>query len=610
MSVAMSVPLSFRRSANPRRRLLAILLAAGTAAILAGAPAHDLRAEASAFLRANAGGGVEWLPWGEVAFERAKREQKPVYLNIGVFTSGLSAAMARQSFANADTAAFLNANFVCVLVDREEQPGVAALYYNYIRTVKQLDGWPLNIWLTPELKPYEGANYLPPSEEWGKTSFIKIARQAKDAWTTDAAGCRARANEAVAQLAAPTPALPSGGAPAEKIKHALADATTGWQGRRDAAHGGFGESPKNPEPELLRFLLRQAPADREAALLALRAMAGSALRDPLDGGFFRYAADDAWHVPYPQKTLADQARIALAYLDAAQAAADPAFPAAARGALDFALTHLALPDGTFAAAEDATAEEFTEYYAWTAAEIDTVLGADAAAFKSAHGIEATGNVPADFDATGRLKGKNLLRAALPDTATDAAAATRLRAVREKRVSPPRDDRATTAAHGLLLAALARAGQQLNEPRYRDAAVRTLAAIRQQLMLSPGGDLRHLRGSPAPATPADYAALALGCRELGKIPKQAEAEALAARLLARAGELYFDPTHGVYFAVPATLPAGIVARPPAFGDAPSAESLALLAGAPADEEGALTAGLVAVLENEASAPGDALLALGR
>ena len=278
--------------------------------------------------------------------------------------------------------------------------------------------------------------------------------------------------------------------------------------------------------------------------------------------------------------------------------------------LDYALTRLARPDGTFAAAEDATAEEYAEYFAWTAAEIDAVLGADAAAFKSAHGIEAGGNVPADFDSSGRLKGKNLLRSAMPGAPADVAAAARLRAVRDKRVSPPLDDRATTAAHGLLLAALARAGQQLNEPRYRDAAVRTMAAIKQQLMLSPGGDLRHLRGSPAPATPADYAALALGGRELGKIPKQAEADALATRLLARAGELYFDPSHGIYFAVPAALPAGIVVRPSAFSDAPSAESLALLAGVPPEQAAALTAALVAALENDASAPGDALLALAR
>ena len=410
MPAAMPTPFPFSRPAKARRALF-LLLAGWSATALAGPPADALRTEPSAFLRANAGSGVAWMPWGEAAFARAQREQKPVYLAVGVFTSGLSSAMARQSFANADTAAFLNANFVCVLVDREEQTGVAALYLAYVRTVKQLDGWPLNIWLTPELKPFEGSTYLPPSEEWGKTSFIKIARQTKEAWATDPAGCRARAAEAVAQLAAPAPALPPGGAPPEKIKHALTDATTGWQGKLDATHGGFGESPKNPEPELLRFLLRQAPADREAALAALRAMAGSALRDPLDGGFFRYAADDAWRVPYPQKMLADQARIALAYLDAAQLAADPAFPQAARGALDYALTHLALPDDTFAAAEDATAEEFTEYYVWTTTEIDTVLGADAAAFKSAHGIEAAGNVPADFDSSGRLKGKNLLRSA-------------------------------------------------------------------------------------------------------------------------------------------------------------------------------------------------------
>ena len=142
------------------------------------------------------------MPWGDAALAKAKSEGKPVFLFIGSASSELSRAMAKQTFANADTAAMLNQTFICVLVDREEHPELVSLYQTYLSEIKQLTGQPFNLWLTPELIPYEGAAYLPPTEEWGKSSFLKIAQQAKSAWDSDPAGCRTRAKEAVAQLAA------------------------------------------------------------------------------------------------------------------------------------------------------------------------------------------------------------------------------------------------------------------------------------------------------------------------------------------------------------------------------------------------------------------------
>jgi uncharacterized protein YyaL (SSP411 family) len=578
---------------------------------LVGAPrspaAEALRTATSAFLRASADSPVDWQRWDAAVLGRAKAEGRPVYVFVGSFLSELSRATCRQTLANAETAAFLNKNFLCVLVDREEQPAVAALVRHYLRNAKQVTTWPAHLWLTPELQPYEGSGYLPPTEEWGKTSFMKFAQQVQNAWATDPAGCRTRAAEAVAALA-PAGAGPAAPAGLEgKIREQLAVAAEAWRGQFDAAHGGFGEAPKHPEPELLRFLLRQSPADRAAARATLQALATSTLRDPLDGGFFRYATDAAWRLPYQQKTLSDQARLALAYLDAATGDETRAFAAAARGALDYALAQLARADGTYAAAEDATPEEFVDHYAWTEVEIDAALGQNAAAFKVAHGVQPGGNVSAEDDASGRLKGKNLLKSSA--TAGTGLASAQLLAVRSKRPAPLRDEQATAGAHGLLLAALAVSGAQPEGSRHLAAAGQLYAAVKKHFLLPAAGGLRHLAGSDIAAGPADYAALALGCREYARAARRPEAEALATQLLAHAAQFFFEPSSGVYYALPAVPAVGFFARPPAEGEAPSAEVLAMLAGVAPEQGRPMAAALSGAMEESgAPASGDVLLAL--
>jgi uncharacterized protein YyaL (SSP411 family) len=365
--------------------------------------------------------------------------------------------------------------------------------------------------------------------------------------------------------------------------------------------------PKAPEPELIRFMLLQSPEDREDALATLRALATSAVRDPLDGGFFRHAADAGWRIPYPQKTLADQARIALAFLDGAKGADASSFGQCARGALDYALSRLSLHSGTFASAEDATGDEFAGYYVWTEAEIDTALGTESAAFKQAHGVLPGGNVPASDDPSAQYAQKNLLRSVADTDARQEADAARLLAVRDRRPFPPRDDRATAGAHGLILSALARAGAQLGEPRYLAAAGRTLAAVRSTFLLSQDGALRRMEGSALPAAADDYAALALGCQDFARAAKDKDAAALATLLLAQLDARFYDPATGVYFGAPKPPGPGLFMRPLAAEDPPSAGPLALLAGAPHAQ--AAAASLSASLdESSAQAPGDQHLAL--
>jgi uncharacterized protein len=592
----------------PNRSLSALLFAALVVSP-AGLHAADwLQNEPSAFLRANAGSPVEWMPWGDEAFARAKSEQKPLYVFVGSFTSELARAMRTQTFANAETSKWLNQQFICVLVDRDERPDLSNLYEAYVVRVKQLSGWPLNIWLTPELLPFDGAAYLAPSEEWGRPGFLKSANQAKSAWATDRAGCRSRAAEVAAQLA-PDPPPAAGSWSHDKIRARLLAAAEAWRGSFDTALGGFSTPPKYAEPELQRFLLLQSPADRDDALKTLRALDASAVRDPLDGGFFRYATDAAWRIPYPQKTLSDQARIALAFLEGAHGDDARAFEQAARGALDYSLGRLARPDGTFSASIDATGEAFTGYYAWTKSEIDSALGADAARFDLAHGVQATGNVTADDDPSGVYASKNLLRSSDVVDPEQARAAALLLALRDRRPSPPRDDRATAGAHGLLISALSRAGKQLGDPHYLDAAGRALGAMETSFHLSMDGTLVHLAGSSEPAAPQDYAALALGCQDYARARNDPKADALATYLLGRLNALYYDPVHRAYFDSLAQARPGIFARVLVDGEAPSPESMVVLAAGTSDRGTAIANELLDSLdEGNIQPPGDILLSL--
>ncbi len=586
--------------------LTACLLSACLAAAAPARAADRLKDEASAFLRTNAASPVDWMPWGDAAVERAHREQRPVFLFVGSFTSELARAMTRQTFANPEAAAWLNKNFICVIADRDEHPEVASLYGSYVSDVKQLGGWPLNVFLTPDFAPFEGAAYLGPSEDWGRPGFLKLANQAKTAWEASPAACRKRAQEAVTQLAPPSKATEVRAWSSEKTQARLDAAQAAWLASFDAVHGGFSDPPKAPNPELLRFLLLRPGAGRDAALVTLRAMAGSALRDPLDGGFYHYASDDAWRLPYPQKLLADQARVALAYTLAAEGPDAQSFERTARGALDYALGSLALPDGTFCAAVDATGDEYVATYAWRAADIDAALGPDAAAFRLAHGVEASGNVPASDDPSGTYAGRNLLRSpAGPDTPASAIA--RLLALRNQRPAPPRDPRATAEAHGLLLSALSRAAERFHDARYRDAAGQVLASARRAFLASEDGELRHLAGSGLPGAPGDYAALALGCIDAGRARGDPAASALGARLLARLNARFYDPVSGRYFATAAEHTPGLFVRPYGDPEPPAAESLAIEAGTPnaAEVAAALSDSLE---ETAAQAPADALLAL--
>jgi uncharacterized protein YyaL (SSP411 family) len=322
--------------------------------LAARAETSPLAAASTEFVRAQAPSKIQWHLWNDATLKQAKASGKSVYVFIGSPLSELTRATINQTFTSEKTVAWLNENFFCIFVDADAQPDVAALGQHFIVAVKQLRGQPVHLWLVPDtLQPYDGANYLPPSEEWGKPGFLKAARGALDSWTVDPARARALANEAGEMMRLPPVDLTA----KIDVEAKLAAAAKAWTAAIDPINGGFGSAPKLPEPELIRFLLtRDAPA-REAALNAARALVNGALRDPVDGGFYRRCIDHQWKEPYHQKLLVDQARIALALFEAADAAKDDKLRAAGIGALDFVLKEMKNPDGTFAAALDGTLEE-------------------------------------------------------------------------------------------------------------------------------------------------------------------------------------------------------------------------------------------------------------
>ncbi len=333
------------------------LVALAILPLAARAENSPLASSPSEFVRAQAGSAVKWHLWNEASLTQAKASGKSVYVFIGSPLSELTRATINQTFTSEKTVAWLNENFFCLFVDADAQPDVAALGQHFINSVKQLRGQPVHLWLTPDtLQPYDGANYLPPSEEWGKPGFLKAARAALDTWTVDPARARALAEEALEMMRLP-PVDTS--APLD-VEAKLAAATKAWVAAADPVNGGFGTAPKLPEPELIRFLLTRDAAAREVAIKAARALVNGALRDPVDGGFYRRCIDEAWKEPYFQKTLADQARIALALFEAADVAKDDKLRLAGNAALDFAIKELRNSETTFAAALDGTSDENTD----------------------------------------------------------------------------------------------------------------------------------------------------------------------------------------------------------------------------------------------------------
>jgi uncharacterized protein YyaL (SSP411 family) len=505
-------------------------------------PANRLIHSTSPYLLQHAHNPVDWRPWGPEALALARAEGRPIFLSIGYSACHWCHVMERESFEDPAVARILNAEFVPIKVDREERPDLDELYMAAVQAITGRGGWPMSVWLTPELKPFYGGTYFPPTGRFGLPGFTQVLEGVARAWRErrgEVEGDAAQLAAALArQAAAPGATLPG----PELVETALAQLRRSF----DPRWGGFGPAPKFPQAMAVELILRRgSPADRAMAVRTLDAMAEGGMFDHLGGGFSRYSVDERWLVPHFEKMLYDNAQLATCYLGAFQATGRTEYQTIARETLDYLLRDLRDPAGGFHSSEDADSEGAEgRFYVFTPAEIEAALGAaDGARFCQAYGVTEAGNfehgasVLHRFDAPPGLGGLADLRA-------------RLRAARDTRVRPGKDDKVLAAWNGLALTAFARGFQVLGEPRYLDAAL-ALAAFLLREMAPGGGLLRTWRQGRAqiPGFLEDYGAVACGLVDLYEACFDPSWLRWAGHLADTMRERFEDPAQGGFFGSP-------------------------------------------------------------
>ncbi len=545
---------------------------------------NRLGRERSPYLLQHASNPVEWFAWGNEAFEKSRAENKPIFLSIGYSTCHWCHVMERESFEDASVAAVLNEHFVSVKVDREERPDVDRVYMTFVQRTTGSGGWPMSVWLTPELKPFYGGTYFPPTSMWGKPAFADILREIARVWAAERENVRRSADGITAQLQAAEQTAVSASLPAAG---ALAATVAQFRAAFDAKNGGFGEAPKFPRPSELFFLLREHARTgderaREMVVRTLKAMALGGMRDHIGGGFHRYSVDGSWRVPHFEKMLYDQAQLVLAFLEAAQASGDPFHIEVAEDTLRYVMREMTGEEGGFFSAEDADSippedvgrpgahKSEGAFYLWRADEVDALLGEDAEVVKQRFGIVHDGNAP--FDPQQEFTGKNLLYAARPidelaserGTTSDEIAGTVSRArlqmfrARLDRPRPQLDDKVLTAWNGLMIAAFARAARVIQGlagdgltagAPYLQAARRAAGFIRDRMWKSDSQILlRRFRDGHAEIDgyAEDYAFLIFGLLELFQADPDPQWLTWAVALQRQQDALFWDDENGGWF----------------------------------------------------------------
>src|SRR5216110_1360755 len=539
---------------------------------------NRLAHEKSPYLLQHAHNPVDWYPWGKEAFAKARSENKPLFLSIGYSTCHWCHVMAHESFENEEVAATMNANFVNIKVDREERPDVDRVYMTFVQATTGGGGWPMSVWVTPDLKPFAGGTYFPPEDRYGQHGFKKVLERIAAAWKQDhekIAGQGASIVEALREAQTAQPAA------AEKIDARILDAAYEQFARSfDARDGGFGGAPKFPRPVTLNFLARFYARDPksdsgkhplEMDLFTLRKMAAGGMHDHLGGGFHRYLVDRYWHVPHFEKMLYDQAQLAVAYLDAFQITQDRQFASVARDILDYVARDMTSKEGGYFSAEDADSlfehgkPEHGEgaFYIWTKKEIDTALDNAAEIFDFNYGVQSHGNAPEGSDPQDEFRGKNILieRHTIAETAQqfqkpeDAVrdllrqSREKLFAIRSKRPRPHLDDKIIAAWNGLMISAYARAAQILDEPRYLKSATLATNFVRAHLWDDSKKTLyrsyREGRGR-VEGFADDYAFVIHGLLDLYEASFDIEWLKFAIELQETQDRLFFDGKNGGYF----------------------------------------------------------------
>jgi len=544
--------------------------------------ANRLAAEQSPYLLQHKDNPVDWYPWGDAAFEKARREDKPIFLSVGYSTCHWCHVMEHESFENSDVADVLNEHFVSIKVDREERPDVDRVYMTFVQVTTGSGGWPMSVWLTPSLEPFYGGTYFPPTSRWGRPGFVEVLEEIARVWREEREKVVQSGRTILERLRSLGGATGAGAVPGAGV---LDVAVREFAAAFDARRGGFGGAPKFPRPSELLFLLREhrrtgAAEPRDMVLATLRAMALGGMRDHLGGGFHRYSVDADWRVPHFEKMLYDQAQLVLACVEAAQLTGDVFFAEVAADTLEYVRRDLRHPDGAFYSAEDADSvppdpattnhqppagkphKSEGAFYIWRDEEIGQALGGDADLFRLRYGILPDGNAP--FDPQNEFTHKNLLYTARAieeiaqmtghPAGEVAAALARARAVllsvRAARPRPHLDDKILTAWNGLMIAAFARASRVLdNGAPYLADAARAAACLRARLWRAADETLlRRFRQEDAAVEgyAEDYAYLIFGLLELFQAGGDAAWLEWALTLQRRLDERFWDPVDGGWY----------------------------------------------------------------
>jgi uncharacterized protein YyaL (SSP411 family) len=606
--VAPAAPAATSASAAPaedpalRARLLAALAAKGPDYVPRtrhknpdGSPRYTNRLilEASPYLLQHAHNPVNWYPWGEEAFARAKATGKPVFLSVGYSTCHWCHVMEEESFEDEQIAAYLNEHYVAIKVDREERADVDAVYMTALQSFTGSGGWPMSVWLTPAREPFFAGTYFPPQAgvRGARRGFLSVLTQLAESYAAEPATVARDARtfaERLKKLAALEPAgdLPSAAAITRAVESAVR--------RFDAVNGGASGAPKFPSSFPVRLLLRHArraaaPASASMAIETLDKMRAGGIHDQVGGGFHRYATDARWLVPHFEKMLYDNAQLALAYLEAGQASGEERFFATARETLDYLLREMRAPDGTFYAATDADSlapsgrREEGWFFTWTPAEVEAALDADAERAALAYfAVTPAGN----------LDGRTVLSTPRPaaDVAKDlgfdparfaaaiSAAREGLAAARAKRPAPLRDDKSIVAWNALVISALARAAITLGDERYGDAAVRGATALVRTVRADQPLPHALVRGAPSGrGFLDDHAALALALLDVLELTSDVAWLRDAQKLMERVEKSFADRVNGGYFLTADDAETLLLRdKPNDDGPMPSGNSLAALA----------------------------------
>ncbi|MGI9033902.1 MAG: thioredoxin domain-containing protein [Acidimicrobiales bacterium] len=507
---------------------------------------NRLAGETSPYLRQHQDNPVDWYPWSEEAFARARAEDRPILLSIGYAACHWCHVMAHESFEDPAAAAVVNEAFVPVKVDREERPDVDAVYMEAVQAMTGHGGWPMTMFLTPEAEPFYGGTYFPPEPRSGMPAFVQVCRAVAEAWQHRRDDVTKQASQLRGALGRMAELRPGGGdrpglEAARRAKESLADSF-------DAQWGGFGRSPKFPQADTLELLLRLHAREGcvdalDMATTTLDAMAAGGIYDHLGGGFHRYSVDRQWLAPHFEKMLYDQALLIRAYLHAWQLTAETRHLQVLTETVDYVRRDLRHPDGGFFSSEDADSEGVEgKFYVWSKAEIDALAGDNAPEAAAWWGVTEAGN----FEGTNILHRPARGDLARPQSVERARLA--LLAARDKRVRPGLDDKVLTEWNGLFISALAQAAAATGRADWladaRAGGDFLLGALR-----APGGRwLRSWQGGRAShlAYAADYAAMVDAFTRLAEVTGEARWAAEARTAADAMLELFWDDANGGLF----------------------------------------------------------------